>query len=230
MKKLGIIGGMGPRATALLYNRIISLQKVNSDQDYFDAVIWSQPSIPDRTAYILGKTEESPAKHIEKAANELAKMGMDILCVPCLTAHSLFGEIHFTLPVINMFTLTLDSLQKSNRMRAGLLATEGTYVSGTFEKLAQKYGIELLVPSKSERENVMNTIYKHLKLKSDEALGVSAISSVIESMLDRKVDAIIAGCTELSLLRIDDAIVPFWLDPLELLAQKCVQECALVTS
>jgi aspartate racemase len=224
MRKLGIIGGMGPRATALLYSRIISLQKVNSDQEYFDVVIWSQPSIPDRTAYILGRINESPAKHIEKAARELAKMGMDVLCVPCLTAHSLFAEIHFTLPVINMFTLTLDALIESNRKKVGLLATEGTYASGAFEKLAQARGIELLVPSRNDREDLMHAIYKRLKLKSGEVVDAFELSAV-KSMLDGKVDAIIAGCTELSLLHIDNDIAPLWLDPLELLAQRCVQEC-----
>ena len=225
MKKLGIIGGMGPKATALLYNRIIALQNVRTDQEYFDAVIWSQPSIPDRTAYILGRMDENPAKHIENAAHELARIGMDILCVPCLTAHVLFEEIHFTLPVINMFTLTLDALITSKRKKVGLLATEGTYVSGAFEKLAQTRGIDLLVPSKSDKEDLMHTIYKRLKLNSRERVDASAISAV-KNMLERNVDAIIAGCTELSLLHIDSAIAPLWFDPLELLAQKCVQECA----
>jgi len=197
---------------------------VNSDQEYFDIVLWSQPSIPDRTAYILGRIAENPAEHIEKAANELARIGMDILCVPCITAHCLFEEIQFKLPVINMMTLTLESLHASNRMKAGLLATEGTYASGVFEKLAGTYGIELLVPSRDERENLMDTIYKRLKLKSGEKVETSTIPA-IKSMLDRKVGAIIAGCTELSLLHIDNTIASLWLDPLELLAQKCVQEC-----
>jgi len=110
-------------------------------------------------------------------------------------------------------------------MKVGFLATEGTYASGVFEKLARNYGIELLVPSRDERENLMDTIYKRLKLKSGDKVESSTIPA-IKSMLDRKVDAIIAGCTELSLLHIDNTIASLWLDPLELLAQKCVQECA----
>ena len=68
LKKLGIIGGLGPAATASLFMRIIEHTDAATDQDHIDITILNRPQIPDRTAYILGKSDESYVPAVREAA------------------------------------------------------------------------------------------------------------------------------------------------------------------
>ena len=57
MEKLGIIGGMGPAATARLLSRIVELTAADRDQDHLDVTVLNRPSVPDRTAFLLGRPD-----------------------------------------------------------------------------------------------------------------------------------------------------------------------------
>ena len=89
---LGIIGGMGPEATAQLYMKMIKATKVKKDQEHFRIIIDSNPKIPDRTRAILG-LGENPVPMIIETARNLERMGVDIACIPCMTSHYFFDEI-----------------------------------------------------------------------------------------------------------------------------------------
>src|SRR5699024_11272640 len=71
-KVIGIIGGMGPEATANLFMKIIKATKVKEEQEHFRVIIDSNPKIPDRTKAILGKGQ-SPVNAIVDIANNLDK-------------------------------------------------------------------------------------------------------------------------------------------------------------
>ena len=58
MKKLGIIGGMGPLATAYFYRRIVELTPATTDQEHIETLIYSCPAVPDRTAFLLSSDEK----------------------------------------------------------------------------------------------------------------------------------------------------------------------------
>ena len=77
MKKLGIIGGMGPMATADLYRRVIELTPADSDQEHIETWIGSVPQIPDRTAYLLGTSCENPLPKMVEVGKSLRDQGAD---------------------------------------------------------------------------------------------------------------------------------------------------------
>ena len=60
MNRLGIIGGLGPMATAYFMELVTKMTQADTDQEHIDMIIYSRPSIPDRTKYILGESKESP--------------------------------------------------------------------------------------------------------------------------------------------------------------------------
>ena len=136
-KVIGIIGGMGPEATASLFTRIIKCTKVEKDQDHYRVVIDSNPKIPDRTAAILGRGQ-SPVPAIVATGKNLEKIGADLLLLPCITSHYFIQEIqnHLSVPVIN----AIEELYKyivnkdPNASKIGVLATSGTIKSGLFNK------------------------------------------------------------------------------------------------
>ncbi len=92
MKKLGIIGGMGPLATARLFEMIVEMTKSAGDSGHIRTLIDCNPAIPDRTRAILGGGE-SPVPEIVKTAKGLIASGAGVLLLACNTSHYYFEEI-----------------------------------------------------------------------------------------------------------------------------------------
>jgi aspartate racemase len=103
MKTIGILGGMGPLATADLYRKIILHTKADKDQDHVHAIIDGNTNIPDRTAYIMGKGE-NPLPEMIKSARTLERAGVDFIIMPCNTAHHFFDQLakSVNIPLLNM--------------------------------------------------------------------------------------------------------------------------------
>ena len=92
-KTLGIIGGVGPLATMFIGEMIVRRTEAEKDQDHVNMVITNNTNIPDRTAFILGESDDDPVPVIISDANRLHAAGADILAIPCNTAHSFFNQI-----------------------------------------------------------------------------------------------------------------------------------------
>ena len=87
MKKLGIIGGLGPMATAYFLERVTQMCDAKKDQEHIQIVLISNPAIPDRTKFLLGESNNSPLPLIIKSAEQLRTMGAEVIAIPCITAH-----------------------------------------------------------------------------------------------------------------------------------------------
>ena len=84
-KSIGIIGGMGPAATADLMKKIIDMTDASCDQEHIHMLIDSNTNIPDRTAAILHGGED-PVPEMLASARRLEGAGADFLIMPCNTA------------------------------------------------------------------------------------------------------------------------------------------------
>ena len=110
MKKIiGIIGGMGPLATADLFEKIIRATDAARDQDFPHVIVDCNTDIPDRTAAILMGGED-PVPQLVRSANTLAAAGADVLIMPCNTAHWFYDDfcLRIHLPVLHMLRLTAE--------------------------------------------------------------------------------------------------------------------------
>ncbi|AGT34197.1 hypothetical protein OCC_13515 [Thermococcus litoralis DSM 5473] len=152
-KVIGILGGMGPLATVDLFKRIVLKTPAKKDQDHPRIIIYNNPKIPDRTAYILGKGE-NPLPELIDSAKKLEKWGADFIIMPCNTAHYFADEIQkaIKIPLINMIEETASYVEALGVKRVGILATTGTIVSGIYQKALKKRGIEALIPSEKDQE------------------------------------------------------------------------------
>ena len=84
---LGVIGGLGPIATAHFMELIIRMPEADTDQEHLDMIIYNRPSIPDRTGYILDSTSPNPLPDMIRVGNALARQGAKRSAIPCMTAH-----------------------------------------------------------------------------------------------------------------------------------------------
>ena len=198
-KVIGIIGGMGPLATADLFEKIIHNTKANCDQAHLRVSIDSNTNIPDRTAALLHGGDD-PTEELVKSAKRLESIGAEVLIMPCNTAHNFYEPIaaNVTIPVLHMIALTRDALKSRGVKRAALLATDGTIQTGIYQRTFEGSGIELLTPEGDAQKAVMGVIYDGVKAGKMD-YDVSAFRATIEELLARGAETLILGCTELPL-------------------------------
>ncbi|MBA1337094.1 MAG: Aspartate racemase [Firmicutes bacterium] len=223
-KTVGVIGGMGPMATLDFYRKIIKNTKADSDQGHIHVLIDSNPKIPDRTAFILGKGE-SPLDEIVASAVRLQAAGCDLLAMPCNTAHYFYDDIveHIGIPLINMVEEVAGHVSAcyGKAAKIGLLATIGTYEAGVYEKYFKKYDIDIIVPDDTGKREVFSAIYGVKNGAGD--VPVDGVCDVVNSLVQNGVDGIVLGCTELPLLVEKFPSGIRYIDATEILALKVIQ-------
>ena len=226
-KKLGVIGGIGPAATAYFYELLTKMADVGSDQEHPETLIISRPSIPDRSAYILGRSAESPIPPIIGAGRELVRMGVDIIAIPCVTSHSFFTELTAGVgaPIINMIEETAGLLASSGVKCAGLMATDGTITSGLFSEALQERGVRTVIPSAEMQAVVMDLIYN--SVKANKPVDISRFIAASDKLRANGAEAIVLACTELSLIKRDFALSGDYVDTLEVLARRALELCGV---
>ena len=197
-KAIGILGGMGPLATADLFQKITLLTEAETDRDHIRVYIDSNANIPDRTAAILSNGPD-PVPEMASALRNLEACGADCVIMPCNTAHNYYEQVceAVTIPVLHMIALTRDALKERGVKCAGLLATDGTVQTGIYQRIFEQSGVELLTPdSAADQAAVMDVIYNGVKA-GDLTHDVTAFRAACEHLLARGAEALILGCTEL---------------------------------
>lgn len=224
-KIIGILGGMGPEATADLFMRIIRATPVKRDQDHFRVIIDSNSKIADRTPAILG-TGPSPLPMLIETGKNLERAGADFLLLPCNTAHYFHAgiQVELGIPIIHMIRLSAEHIKENypDVKRVGLQASDGTIASKLYHEIYGEYGIEVIIPGDESQVDVMDAIYRDIKT-GDLENGGKLLHRVAVELIDAGSDAVICGCTEVSLVLHDgDMPVPV-VDPLHVLAEEAVK-------
>ncbi len=224
-KTLGIIGGMGPMATAYLLQLIIEMTDAKTDQEHLDVIVFNRPAVPDRTAYILDNTKPSPLPVLRDAAQKLTGLGAGVLCAPCVTSHYFYEALSGRIPVpfVHMLRETAEELRRAGRRKTGVMATTGTVRMGLFQSALGEAGIEAQLPSPACQELVMSMIYD--EIKAGKPASPEKFQAAEEELYAQGCDSIVLGCTELSLIKKSAPLGPGYLDALEVLSKRCVQLC-----
>ena len=202
-KTLGILGGLGPMATVYFYELLVKHTSADRDQDHIDVIISGRATTPDRTAFILGKSSESPLPVMAEELRLLEKAGADIIVMPCNTAHYFYDELarRSRVPMLDIIHETLSSCASLGMKTIGLLATEGTISSGLYERRAEPLGLKVVVPSENDRAEINEQIYG--RIKKNLPPDADRVRDVSEKLIRSGCDTVVLGCTELSLLRRD---------------------------
>ncbi|PRY82333.1 aspartate/glutamate racemase family protein [Alkalibacterium olivapovliticus] len=223
-KIIGVLGGMGPLATASFYTKLIEETHVSKDQDHYRVIIDSNPKIPDRTKAIL-YGGDSPVEEMIRTAQNLEKSGASVLVMPCITAHYFHEEIQksVTIPfyhVLKGLSDFLDTVYPSVK-RIGVLSTTATRRSNLFQSVIRNK--EVVFPDDIDQETkVMEAIFGENGIKQGnkgdhpKRLLKEAADTLIQG---KQCELIIGGCTEVELvLHSGDIPVPF-IDPMKIAAR-----------
>jgi len=199
---LGIFGGMGPEATANMYQLIVQLTPAKKDQEHIPTVIYSFPQVPDRTTAIQNG-DASIIPYLIEGVTRLQNAGASFIIIPCNTAHYYYDQMQaaISIPILHMIRETVRHVVERypECQRIGLLATSGTIRSGLYEKEFAVSGRQTIIPDESvETEYVMKAISKIKagisKKESEDLLAVAG------AHLEAKgAQVLVLGCTEIPL-------------------------------
>lgn len=227
--RIGIIGGMGPEAGIALLSKVVAAEgPLQRDQDHIPAVLDSDPTIPDRTAFLMGKGSD-PLPAMIAAGRRLASCGVTVCGMGCMTAHTFLEGLRAALPfrVLSAFEelgRTIATDYPETRL-VGVLATSGSRKAGIYEK--QLSSFDCLWPSAEEQESlVMEAIYgaRGIKAGNRGEYPRSLLAAAAQGLVASGAQILVAGCTELPLaLGQVDVSVPL-LDPMAILAAALVRE------
>ncbi|HLS88777.1 MAG TPA: amino acid racemase [Sphingobacteriaceae bacterium] len=203
-RTVGIIGGMGPEATADIFRKIIRATPACGDRDHLRILVDNNPAIPDRLAAIHGHGPDPTPVLTEMAVN-LEKAGAELLAMPCNTAHYFYPAIRAAVgvPVLHIMeeTATLLFNDLRGRRKVGLLATDGTIETGLYHRALERRRLEVVVPDEEHQALVMNCIYEPTGVKAGQYRRPRVwLRRVMAHLAARGAEVLVLGCTELPLL------------------------------
>lgn len=226
-KVLGVIGGLGPMATANFMKCIIDMTDVGADQEHLPMLVYNMPMIPDRTGYILDNAQPNPQPMMLKFGKALADQGADFLAIPCITAHYFLDDLaeNLSTPFVNGVRETVRYLKENGITKVGIMATDGTIRTGLFSRELEAQGLEAIIPDEENQARVMHIIYKNVK--AGLPAEMDHFHAAANHLKQAGAQVIILGCSELSMVKRDASIGAGFVDAVEVLAQSCILRCGM---
>ena len=225
MKTLGVLGGMGPMATAYYLKVITGMTDAVRDQDHLHILVDSRPQTPDRTGYILDRTKPDPFPSLVASGRNLRGAGAEVLAIPCNTSHYFYDRLtaELGLPIVHLIRGTAAHLKRFGVGSAGVMATAGTLETGLYQQELAAAGIRAVVPDAETEAKIMHVIYEDVKA------GRPVEREIFDDAADRLrragAEVLILGCTELSILKCDTPLGAGYLDTLDVLAHDAILAC-----
>ena len=222
---LGILGGLGPMSTVYFCELLNLHTAAACDADHIDMLISSRATTPDRTAYIIDKSAPDPLPVMLEEAHRLERAGVDLIVVPCNTAHYFYDGLAegCNTPILNIIEETTAHLCSIGTRTFGLLATEGTIRSGAYERFCAPRNLTCVTPTPDEQKIITSIIFD--AIKQNKPVDMAAFEGVVNSLCARGCEKIVLGCTELSLLKKQGLDDELFVDSLDVLAYRTILAC-----
>ncbi|WP_135504539.1 aspartate/glutamate racemase family protein [Roseovarius aestuariivivens] len=199
MKSVGVLGGMGPEATILLMQKVLSAVPAKDDADHVPLIVHQNPQVPSRIAALIDGTGTDPMPVLMSMAQDLERAGAQALAMPCNTAHHYAMAVAHatTLPFFNMIDLTAAHLAESGARTIGMLASPATRKVGVFDAAFERHG---LTPVWATKEAGLLSVIRAVKAGKPLDGLHGALRDEADALLSQGADHLLVACTELSLM------------------------------
>jgi len=198
---LGVLGGMGPLASAHFMLRLTLLTPVGRDQDHIPAMLWSDPRVPDRTAARLGHGPD-PLPALLRGVHGLAAAGCGAIAIPCNTAHGWFAGMQAAtpLPILHIVEATGEELVRLGVPPGpiGVMGTAATLAMRLYQQGLERRGYECLVPTEAEMASHVSPAIAEVKANR-VAEAYAPLAEIARRLVARGASAVVLGCTEIPL-------------------------------
>jgi aspartate racemase len=200
-KVLGVLGGMGPLASAQFMLRLTLLTPAARDQDHIPSVLWSDPRVPDRT---IGKLSggADPLPWLLRGIAGLQHAGCGAIAIPCNTAHGWYEEMREAadVPILHIVDAAAAELHRLGigMGTVGLMGTEATLAMRLYQDRLGALGWECIVPSPQEMERQVSPAIAMVKANR-VADAYAPLADIVHRLAARGASCVVLGCTEIPL-------------------------------
>jgi aspartate racemase len=224
--KLGILGGMGPMATADFLYKLVDRTPAQFDHEHIPTIVHSVPQLPDRMQAIFDGGP-SPLPKLLEAIETLQAAGAVCIAMPCNTAHYWYDEFAAVakvpfLHIADTALAAIDSKQLAGA-RLGLLGTRGTLKSGFYQRRFAAREVDCLIATPEEQALFVDPAIMAVKA-NDLARATPLIERAAERLLERGASSVVLGCTEIPVVlkRFQPALAARCVDVTVALADACI--------
>lgn len=203
VKKLGLVGGIGPESTLDYYKGVIAGYRARTGGKDYPHIIIDSIDLAEMYALAANKDWEPFAARLAGAVRNLAAGGAGFAAMAANTAHIVFDEVkrQSPLPLISIVEETGKAARAKGCRRAIIFGTAFTMSSGLYTDALAKYGVEAFVPTAEEQRAIHGVIFPHLQegivVPEEKALVLGIARRM---MAAHAADALVLGCTELPLI------------------------------
>ncbi|MCM1253916.1 MAG: amino acid racemase [Clostridium sp.] len=210
MKKLGLVGGMGPESTIPYYHDIVYGVQDRVGKNFFPNLAIESVNVFDVLKLCNERKYDELTDYLMRAIKNLIASGADFIALSANTPHIVFDRLQeqSTVPIISIVEAACNETIRLHKRKVGLLGTIFTMTEDFFKKPFYSSNIEVITPTMEEME------YINLKISSELELGIikeetlRGFQKIIQRMQqDDSIEAVILGCTELPLL-LNDEVSP----------------------
>ncbi len=198
---LGVLGGMGPLASAQFMLRLTLLTPAERDQDHIPTVLWSDPRVPDRGAARDG-TGPDPLPALVRGLLGLQAAGCGAVAIPCNTAHGWIAGMKAAtaLPILHIVDAAAADLRRLEVPPGpvGLMGTAATLAMRLYQDQLSALGWDCLVPAPDEMARLVTPAIALVKANR-VAEAYAPLAEAAALLARRDAQAIILGCTEIPL-------------------------------
>lgn len=198
---LGVLGGMGPLASAQFMLRLTLLTEAARDQDHIPALLWSDPRVPDRTAARIAGGED-PLPALLRGIRGLETAGCGAIAIPCNTAHGWYDAMQAAtpLPILHIVDAAEAELLRQGVTPGpiGLMGTAGTLAMRLYQERLEPRGWTCLVPDQAEMARLVSPGIALVKANR-VAEAYPPLAEAARLLVARGARAVVLGCTEIPL-------------------------------
>lgn len=222
---LGVLGGMGPQATADFLAKLVQVTPAASEQEHLRVLVDSNPKVPDRNQAIAGQGP-SPAPVLAAMAAGLEQAGAGLLVMACNTAHAFEAAVRqaVRIPFVSMVEEACDAcLRDAPAARVvGLLAAPGCIEAGLYQSALAARGLQPLL-LEPPQQDVFDRLLYQIKLGAPTSEIRPEMRRLAQSLTGRGADVLIAACTEVPLVLGQADVERPLIDATHNLALRCVR-------
>jgi aspartate racemase len=199
MKKIGIVGGLGPEATIGYYKEIITAFNNESDSLNYPEIIIYSVNMSEFLDLMNAKKYDGAISYLVDKIEALRNAGAEFAALSANTPHIFFDRLKekSEIPLISIVEATCAEALKRGLRRAGLFGTGCTMNASFYHDVFYRKGIEVITPDKEDKELINKIVFKELELGIFKDESRELLVGIIDKMVKQQhIDSIILGCTE----------------------------------
>ncbi len=202
MKKIGLVGGIGPASTVEYYLGIIKKCRIEQRGNIYPEIVIDSVNMLSHDKVLAENDYDKLAQYLLRSLSNLKAAGAELAAITANTEHIVWNMVHskFPLPVISIVEATIREIKRKGFKNVLVFGTMFTLKSRLYENALNNQGITAIIPSENDISTIDSLIYPNMEngiiIPADKQKLVKMAEKYIS---EKNADSILLGCTELPL-------------------------------